>query len=70
LRAAELATQPAGRTVKVAHRVALDMPQVAGAAFLLPGLMNGYGLIREELAELRLPVAGIDAKLDQVLRAV
>jgi hypothetical protein len=62
----------AGASVAVAHRVAvqqvaLDVPQAAGAAFLLPGLMNGYGLIREELAELRLRVEGIEAKLDKVL---
>lgn len=62
----------AGAPVALAHRVAveqvaLDCPAAAGAAFLLPGLMNGYGLIREELADLRLRVAGIEAKLDRVL---
>lgn len=62
----------AGASVAVAHRVAvqqvaLDVPAAAGAAFLLPGLMNGYGLIREELAELRVRVEGIEGKLDRVL---
>jgi hypothetical protein len=61
-----------GASVAVAHRVAvqqvaLDVPAAAGAAFLLPGLMNGYGLIREELAELRVRVEGIEVKLDRVL---
>ncbi len=38
-----------GAPVQVAHRVALEHPGQAGTAFLLPGLMNGYGRITEEL---------------------
>jgi hypothetical protein len=43
------------------------VPAAAGAAFLLPALINGYGLIRDELAELRARVEGIESKLDHVL---
>jgi hypothetical protein len=48
----------AGAPVQVAHRVALEQvtlehPGQAGAAFFLPGWMNGYGRVTEELKEIR-----------------
>ena len=43
-----------GRSVATAHRVAvaqvaMEYPAMAGAAFLLPGLVNGYGKIEKRL---------------------
>ena len=61
-----------GGSVAVAHRVAvqqvaLEYPGQAGAAFLLPGLVNGYGKIRDELAAITRRLAVVEEKLDGLL---
>jgi hypothetical protein len=59
----------AGANVAVAHRVAGRMmadrfPTAAGAAFLLPGLTNGYSAINERLARVESRLTGLEGKLD------
>jgi hypothetical protein len=59
----------AGANVAVAHRVAGRMmadrfPAAAGAAFLLPGLTNGYSVINERLARVESRLTGLEGKLD------
>ena len=56
-----------GRSVALAHRVAvaqvaMEYPSQAGAAFLLPGLMNGYGKIERRLG-------AIEGRLTRIERA-
>ena len=56
----------------MAHRVAvqqvaMEYPGQAGAAFLLPGLVNGYGKIRDELAGITRRLAVVEEKLDGLL---
>ena len=57
-----------GRSVALAHRVAvaqvaMEYPSQAGAAFLLPGLMNGYGKIERRLS-------GIEQRLSRIERGL
>jgi hypothetical protein len=57
-----------GRSVAVAHRVAvaqvaMEWPGMAGAAFLMPGLVNGYGKIEKRLA-------GIEDRLLRIERGL
>ena len=61
-----------GGSVAVAHRVAvaqvaMEYPSQAGAAFLLPGLVNGYGKIRDELSGITRRLAVVEEKLDGLL---
>ena len=58
-------------SVATAHRVAVEQvawehPAAAGAAFLLPGLVNGYGKIVEELAGIHKRLDDVEAKLDRL----
>jgi hypothetical protein len=58
-----------GAGVAAAHRVAvtqvaLEHPSAAGAAFLLPGLVNGYGKIAAELGAIRERLEVVERKLD------
>jgi len=55
------------RRVAVAQ-VALEYPGQAGAAFLLPGLVNGYGKIAAELGEVRRRLDFVEGKIDGILR--
>ncbi len=60
-----------GRSVALAHRVAvaqvaIEFPPMAGAAFLLPGLMNGYGKIEQTLRRQADVLAGIEARLSRI----
>jgi hypothetical protein len=62
-----------GAPVRVAHRVALEQlalehPSQAGIAFLLPGLMNGYGRVTEELKEIRQRLVALERKVDALGR--
>jgi hypothetical protein len=62
----------AGAGVALAHRVAvqqmaLDWPAMAGVAFLLPGLMNGYGKIQGRLDEIGRRLELVESKLDRLL---
>jgi hypothetical protein len=62
----------AGGSVAVANRVAGKMmaaqyPAMAGAAFLLPGLTNGYGVINERLARVESGLAGLAESVDDRL---
>ena len=62
-----------GAPVQVAHRVALEQlalehPSQAGIAFLLPGLMNGYGRVTEELKEIRQRLVVLEQKVDALGR--
>lgn len=55
--------------VATAHRVAIaqlaiEFPAAAGAAFLLPGLVNGYGKIVDELRGIYQRLAAVERKLD------
>ena len=57
-----------GRSVALAHRVAvaqvaMEWPGQAGAAFLLPGLVNGYGKIEKRLS-------GIEERLARIERTL
>ncbi len=59
--------------MQVAHRVALEQlalehPGQAGIDFLLPGLMNGYGRVTEELKEIRRRLTTVEEKLDKICR--
>lgn len=61
-----------GGSVALAHRVAvgqvaMEYPGQAGAAFLLPGLVNGYGKIRGELEGIGRRLAVVEGKLDGLL---
>jgi len=61
--------------VAVAHRVAvaqvaMEYPGQAGAAFLLPGLANGYGKIAAELGEIRRRLDLVESKIDGILRTI
>jgi hypothetical protein len=52
-----------------AHRVAIaqlaiEFPAQAGAAFLLPGLVNGYGKIAAELRTIHQRLTAVERKLD------
>ena len=58
-------------SVVVAHRVAvgqmaMEYPGQAGAAFLLPGLVNGYGKITAELEGIRKRLEEVEHKLDRL----
>jgi hypothetical protein len=62
-----------GAPVPVAHRVALEQlalehPSQAGIAFLLPGLMNGYARVTEELKEIRQRLVALEQKVDALSR--
>jgi len=62
-----------GGSVALAHRVeeaqvAMEYPSQAGAAFLLPGLVNGYGKIAAELGEIRRRLDFVEGKIDGILR--
>ncbi len=62
----------AGGTVAMAHRVAvaqvaLEYPAMAGAAFLLPGLVNGYGKIEKRLGGIERRLGEVEGKLDGLL---
>jgi len=64
-----------GGSVAVAHRVAvaqvaMEYPSQAGAAFLLPGLVNGYGKIAAELGEIRRRLDLVESKIDGILRTI
>lgn len=57
-----------GGSLAVAHRVAvaqvaMEYPSMAGAAFLLPGLANGYGKIEKRLAGIEGRLAAIERGL-------
>jgi hypothetical protein len=59
-----------GRSVAVAHRVAvaqvaMEWPGMAGAAFLMPGLVNGYGKIEARLAGIEERLGAIERTLSQ-----
>jgi hypothetical protein len=63
------AADATGAPVHVAHRVALEQlalehPSQARIAFLLPGLMNGYGRITEELRGIRQRLDVLEHKVD------
>lgn len=58
-------------SVATAHRVAVEQvawehPAAAGAAFLLPGLVNGYRKIAEELAGIHKRLDDVESKLDRL----
>ncbi|OQA43201.1 MAG: CHAT domain protein [Chloroflexi bacterium ADurb.Bin325] len=58
-------------SVATAHRVAIEQvawehSAAAGAAFLLPGLINGYGKIVEELSSIHKRLDDMEAKLDRL----
>ncbi len=60
-----------GRSVALAHRVAvaqvaMEFPAMAGAAFLLPGLMNGYGKIEKTLRQQAEVLNGIEERLARI----
>lgn len=60
-----------GRSVALAHRVAvaqvaMEYPGMAGAAFLLPGLVNGYGKIEARLGGIEGRLAALERKLDRL----
>ncbi len=48
----------------------MEYPGQAGAAFLLPGLVNGYGKIRDELAGITRRLAVVEEKVDRLLEGV
>ena len=61
----------AGANVAVAHRVAGRMmgaqyPAMAGAAFLLPGLVNGYSAIGDRLARVEGRLVGLESKIEWI----
>ena len=60
-----------GRSVALAHRVAvaqvaMEWPAMAGAAFLLPGLVNGYGKIEKRLGGIEGRLEMLEQKLDRL----
>ncbi len=60
-----------GRSVALAHRVAvaqvaMEYPAMAGAAFLLPGLVNGYGKIEANLHRLAERLSAIEERLGRI----
>ena len=60
-----------GRSVALAHRVAvaqvaMEYPGMAGAAFLLPGLVTGYGKIEKRLGGIEERLATLEQKLDRL----
>jgi len=60
-----------GGSVAVAHRVAvqqvaLEYPGQAGAAFLLPGLVNGYGKVEKRLGAIEGRLETVERKLDRL----
>ncbi len=62
-----------GRSVAMAHRVAvaqvaMEYPAMAGAAFLLPGLVNGYGKIERALRQQAEALGAIEGRLEMVER--
>ena len=64
-----------GGSVAVAHRVAvaqvaMEYPSQAGAAFLLPGLVNGYGKIATRLVGIEGRLGVVEEKLDGLLSRV
>ena len=64
-----------GGSVAVAHRVAvaqvaMEYPSQAGAAFLLPGLVNGYGKIAGELREIQRRLDIVESKIDGILQTL
>lgn len=61
-------------SVATAHRVAIaqlaiEYPAEAGAAFLLPGLVNGYGKIAAELRTINQRLSAVERKLDSLAPA-
>src|SRR5512139_1209819 len=59
-----------GRSVALAHRVAvaqvaLEYPAMAGAAFLLPGLVNGYSRIEKRLGAIEGRLTRIERVLSE-----
>lgn len=64
-----------GRSVALAHRVAvaqvaMEHPTMAGAAFLLPGLVNGYGKIEKTLRQQAEVLRGIEERLARIERGL
>ncbi len=64
-----------GRSVALAHRVAvaqvaMEFPAMAGAAFLLPGLVNGYGKIEKTLRLQAQVLGGIEERLTRIERGL
>jgi hypothetical protein len=64
-----------GRSVALAHRVAvaqvaMEYPGMAGAAFLLPGLVNGYGKIEHTLRQQAEVLGAIEARLTMIERTL
>jgi hypothetical protein len=63
-----VAAYASGRSVALAHRVAvaqvaMEFPAKAGAAFLLPGLINGYGKIEKRLGAIEARLTRIEQGL-------
>lgn len=63
-----------GANVATAHRVAIaqlaiEYPAEAGAAFLLPGLVNGYEKIAQELRTINQRLSAVERKLDSLAPA-
>lgn len=64
-----------GRSIAVAHRVAvaqvaMEFPAMAGAAFLLPGLLNGYGKLERSLRQHAEVLASIEGRLTRIERGL
>jgi hypothetical protein len=58
-----------GNDVRTAHRVALQMmamsvPSMAGSAFLLPGMANGYGKIYDRMDGMERRLDNVEGRLD------
>lgn len=65
----------AGNGIGVAHRVAVRQvamthPQMAGAAVLVPGLLNGYGKIKTEIRGIHDRLNVMQTDIDQIKRTI
>ena len=61
----------AGSGLGMAHRVAVRemidrYPTMAGSAFLMPGLLNGYGKIKHELVRMNDRIGGLESGMAEV----
>jgi 50S ribosomal subunit-associated GTPase HflX len=64
-----------GGSLAVAHRVAvaqvaMEWPAMAGAAFMLPSLANGYGKIEQSLRRLAKRMGAIEGRLTRIERGL